>query len=319
MTYTPPSLDQFLETVWPFDRLSPTALQTLAGKCQQLRYRVGQPILRRESLPHQVIVILEGQARLLGYDPYTQSPTTLSRLSVGDVLGVAGLVRRRACESAIASSEVVALTLPATEFQKLLETQTAFASGARGRCYLAELFELLGGYYKQQAESIDDLARRVQETIAVGVDVRQVDFGRLDTSPLDPQRTWFISQGKISEYGVGQILDLKAPRLQVLTSNGARLVGVPARALTGTPAAVVPEVVSSGAPSYDNIPYAADVPATASFIEEETRGGQPNYPLVRGRGELDAVVSCFEMIAQHLNMPFKRDVVRRILSSQQER
>ncbi|MEO1591651.1 MAG: peptidase domain-containing ABC transporter [Cyanobacteria bacterium J06632_22] len=325
MTYTNVSFEQYLETVWPFDRLSPSALKSLAGKCQQVRYRIGQPILRRESLPHQVIVLMEGQARLLGYDPPTQNPMTLARLSAGDVLGVAGLVRRRACESAIASSEVVALTIPAAEFQKLLETQQAFAKGAQGRCYLAELFELLGGYYKNQAAAIDDLSRRVQETKALGVTPQQIDFGRLDTGKLDPQRTWFISQGKVSEYSVGQALPLTSTRgndrLQVLTSNGARLLGVPTQALSSSQV-VTPEVlpVPTGAvPNYGNIPYAADVPATASFVEETSRSEHQNYPLVRGRGELETVVSCFEMIAQHLNMPFKRDVVRRVLSNQQER
>ena len=317
MTYTRASLDQFLETVWPFDRLSPTALQSLAGKCQQLRYRIGQPILRRESLPHQVVVILEGQARLLGYDPYTQNPMTLTRLSAGDVLGVAGLVRRRACESAIASSEMLALTLPATEFQKLLETQTGFAQAVNERCYLAELFDLMGGYYKKQATTLNDLSRRVQETMAMGVTTHQMDFGRLDSSRLDPQRTWFISQGKVSEYSVGQVLDRHsgqgADQLQVLTSNGARLIGVPSQMLASTPTSEtpvdLPEAPATEAPTRDHIPYAAEVPATASFIEEETTRGEVNYPLVRGRGELEAVVSCFEMIAQHLNMPFKRDVV----------
>ena len=324
MTYTQASLDQFLETVWPFDRLSPTALQSLAIKCQQLRYRIGQPILRRESLPHQVVVIMEGQARLLGYDPYTQNPMTLARLSAGDTLGIAGLVRRRACESAIASSEVVALTIPATEFQKLIETQVAFAKGVNGCCYLAELFELLSGYYKGQAETVKDLPSRVQELVSTGIVTQKIAFGRLDANKLDPQRTWFVSQGKVSEFGVGQILNLTGDRLQVLTSNGARLVGLPTQALSES-RVVVPEVVSavgsaeSATPNYNSIPYAGDVPAAPSFVEEDTDGSNRNYPLVRGRGELDAVVSCFEMIAQHLNMPFKRDVVRRILSNQHDR
>jgi len=322
MTYTRASLDQFLETVWPFDQLSPTALQSLTGKCQQLRYRIGQPILRRESLPHQVVIIMEGQARLLGYDPYTQNPMTLARLSAGDVLGVAGLVRRRACEGAIASSEMLTLTLPAAEFQRLLETQTAFAQAVRERCYLAELFELMGNHYKQQAATIDNLSGQVQDTMATGVAVQQLEFGRFNRQPLDAQRTWFISQGKVSEYGVGEILPPEQAQLQVLTSNGARIVGIPTQMLSEMPTAVAPEVIPDPVdtvPSQDHIPYAADVPATASFIEETPGQRATNYPLIRGRGELDASVACFEMIAQHLNMPFKRDVVRRVLSNQKER
>ncbi|MEO0540442.1 MAG: peptidase domain-containing ABC transporter [Cyanobacteria bacterium P01_A01_bin.105] len=323
MTYTPVSIPQFLETVWPFDRLSPTALKSLAGKCQQLRYRIGQPILRRESLPHQVVVIMEGQARLLGYDPYNQNPMTLARLSTGDTLGIAGLVRRRPCESAIASSEVMALTLPAAEFQKLIETQVAFTKAVNGRCYLAELFDLLSGYYKEQAAAIDDLPRRAQDLLATGIMPQTMAFGRLDGTLLDRQRAWFVSQGKVSEYSVGQTLDLDNRSLQILTSSGARLVGVPAQMLTAVPEiAAEPTVVPADAPAPPTdgtIPYAADVPMTGNFVDAEEARGSQRYPHVRGRGELESVVSCFEMLAQHFNMPFKRDVVRRVLSNQQER
>ncbi|MEL6137322.1 MAG: peptidase domain-containing ABC transporter [Cyanobacteria bacterium J06628_6] len=321
MTYTRASIDQFLETVSPFDRLSPTALQSLASKCQLLRYRIGQPILRRESLPHQVVVIMEGQARLLGYDPYTQSPLTLTRLSAGDTLGIAGLVRRVACESAIASSEVVAITIPATEFQKLLETQVAFAKEVNGRGYLAELFDLLSGHFKTQAQTVDNLPSRVQEMMVLGVTAQTFPFGRLDGGSLDPQRTWFVSQGKVSGYEVGHTISPTDNRLQVLTSNGARLIGLPTQVLANaTNAPVIPEVISaSETPSAENIPYAANTPLTGALAEETVSPSTQRYPHVRGRGELESVVSCFEMLAQHLNMPFKRDVVRRVLSNQQER
>ncbi|MGB7085727.1 MAG: peptidase domain-containing ABC transporter, partial [Phormidesmis sp.] len=43
------------------------------------------------------------------------------------------------------------------------------------------------------------------------------------------------------------------------------------------------------------------------------------YPVMRGRGEVGSALACFAMIAQHLNMPFKRDVVQRVLSNQSER
>ncbi|MEO1742721.1 MAG: cyclic nucleotide-binding domain-containing protein, partial [Cyanobacteria bacterium J06629_9] len=207
MTYTSVSTDSFLETVVPFARLSSAALQSLASKSQLLRYRIGQPILRPESLPHQVVVIMEGQARLLGYDPYSRSPITLARLAKGDALGIAGLVRRVPCESAIASSEVVAMIIPATEFQKLLETQPDFAQGVCDHAYLAELFDLLGNHVKAQAHTHSDLPQRVEDVMALGVSVRTPSVGLLNPQSLEQNRTWFLSRGDLSGYQVGQTVD----------------------------------------------------------------------------------------------------------------
>ncbi|MEO1444915.1 MAG: hypothetical protein AAFV46_01515, partial [Cyanobacteria bacterium J06635_11] len=68
MTYAKVSIEQSLGRIPPFDQLPVTALTQLANDCQMLRYRIGQPMLRRELMPHQLVVILEGKGRLLGYD-----------------------------------------------------------------------------------------------------------------------------------------------------------------------------------------------------------------------------------------------------------
>ncbi len=102
MTYTEASLKQALGAISPFDQLPVTTLEALASSSQRLRYRIGQPMLRQESMPHQLVVIISGKGRLLGYDPYQKTPMTLTLLESGAVLGLASLVRGVPCESAIA-------------------------------------------------------------------------------------------------------------------------------------------------------------------------------------------------------------------------
>jgi ATP-binding cassette, subfamily B, bacterial HlyB/CyaB len=43
------------------------------------------------------------------------------------------------------------------------------------------------------------------------------------------------------------------------------------------------------------------------------------YPYVKGKGSINAVVACFQMLAQYLHMPFRKDVVRRVLTNQKDR
>ncbi|NEP17782.1 MAG: type I secretion system permease/ATPase [Leptolyngbya sp. SIO4C1] len=322
MTYTDASIDQFLGTVEPFRRLPTAVVQSLANKSQLLRYRIGQPIVRRETMPYQAIVLMEGQARLLGYDPHTQSPQTLARLSVGSTLGLAGLVRGIACESAIASTEVVAIAVPAAELSKLLTTQSEFSEVAQQRCYLSELFDVLSQDLKKRAQNVSELARLVNRMAEAGAMAQNLPYGRLDPSRLDPNYSWFVSRGKVSSYPVGAqlSLDFNPEPINVMSSNGARLVGIPSQAVFFSAQPDGGSVADAIAPppnSYSQIPYAATEPTV--FEAETEKRDLKRYPHLRAKGEVDTTVACFEMLAQHFNMPFKRDVVRRVLMNQQER
>ncbi len=77
----------------------------------------------------------------------------------------------------------------------------------------------------------------------------------------------------------------------------------------------------SGMPVPQNtIPYAPELSYNSNLIEAGSdRAKAIKYPVLRGRGEVGSALACFAMVAQHLNMPFKRDVVQRVLSNQSER
>ncbi len=328
MTYTEVAIDQFLASVRPFKQLSATALHDLASKSQLLRYRMGQPIIRRETPPHQIVVLMEGQARLLGNVPNTQIPVTLARLSPGAVLGLAGLIRQIPCESAIASSEAVAVTIPVTELVKQLDDHPAFADAVHRHGYLAEVFDILSHYLSQQAQHVSDLPQFTQQVLDTGVTAENIPHGQLDIEQLSSDRVWFLSQGKISNCKVGDRLAISSssPNLNIVSAN-ARLIGIPTRSLTPTPengqtvpAQIVAEPtvaeVLTDATHPAQIPYATDEPVNFEF---ETESRTKKYPHVRAQGELNSAVACFEMLAQYFGMPFKRDVVRRVLSNQQER
>ncbi|MEO0455750.1 MAG: peptidase domain-containing ABC transporter [Cyanobacteria bacterium P01_A01_bin.114] len=322
MTYTDTSIDQFLGAIAPFNRLPSSELKSLASKSQLLRYRIGQPIVRRETLPYQIVVLMEGRARLLGYDPYSQSPLTLARLSSGDAIGFAGLVRGVACESAIASTEIVAVTIPANEFPKLFSTHAEFASAVQSRCYLAELFDIFSQQLKGQARSVSELGKLIQKVSLMGPTVRQLPSGRVNPNQFESDYAWFLSQGKLSGYDIGKqlALDIDPNPVEVLSANGARVVGIPTTAF-GASMEDGPTLAEMLQPkqvdNYSQIPYATSEPA--ELVAEPLERKAKEYPHIRAKGELDVAVACFEMLAQHFNMPFKRDVVRRVLANQQER
>ncbi|MGB3297210.1 MAG: peptidase domain-containing ABC transporter [Phormidesmis sp.] len=342
MTYAKVSLEQRLGSITPFDQLPIAALASLASDCQELRYRIGQPMLRRESMPYQLVVILEGTGRLLGYDPYQKTPMTLGLLQPGAVLGIAGLVRGVPCESAIASSEVIALTIPVTAVRQLMSEHDKFAQAVISRCYLAEVFDLISEYFKTQARNVSDLAKTAQRLSQEAIALT-LPAGAIALSEQDPSWLWFISSESISSHPAGSWLT--APQLdgRIVSQKTTRLIGIDMRQLAGQSSALGNAQGNGGQLAYPiapagnagnagndrgeqtngaatETPYAPDLNFDSNIVEAgSARARAIKYPVMRGRDEVGTALACFAMVAQHLGMPFKRDVVQRVLSNQAER
>ncbi|MEO1094126.1 MAG: type I secretion system permease/ATPase [Cyanobacteria bacterium J06638_28] len=323
MTASPQSPVASLARIAPFDQLPQSLLAELAQGGQLLRYRIGQPIVRPEALP-QLILILEGQARLLGEDPRTQQPITLSLAEKGALLGIVGLLRGTPCETAIASSEIIALQISSAVFQKALDTEPNFAQVIRNQLYLAEVFDLLTRQVADQAADLGDLSALSRQAYETGI-VRYLPYGKQPFTPEAPTSTaepltWFVSSGTIINQPMGSRLNLKwaGDNLDVISPQGARLVGLPHLEMLNA-LDVGPEDAAAIAPvtvERDEIPYAPDQLPEPEPDESEI---SLDYPFVKGRGEIDGLLACLEMVSQHFGMPFRRDVIRRILSNQRDR
>ncbi|MEM6591296.1 MAG: peptidase domain-containing ABC transporter, partial [Cyanobacteria bacterium P01_C01_bin.73] len=323
MPETKLSTRDILSEVPAFRRLPDPQLQQLADKALPLRYRIGQPMLRRETLPHQIAVIVEGQARLIGYDPQSHSPITLKRLNRGELLGATGLLRGIPCETAIASTEVTCLTIPAQTFLSVLRHSSALQATVRDRCSVTEAFELMGYILQNQAEVSGDL-RELANQISDSADVRVLPPGS-GLPGLSADRIWVVSSGTLGEYKAGDPLpDNPEATLTAVGDRPVRLIGFESAGSFASPADPGPAIavnaeIDSVSDPWDDVPYASTtmsedvVEDGASATEVRT---SLDYPHVRGKGPVNGTLACFAMITQHLNVPFRRDVVQRILNNQ---
>jgi HlyB family type I secretion system ABC transporter len=324
MTYTKATVQEFLATAAPFDRLSENGMAYLTEQLQLLRYRMGQAVVVRDKMPAQVSIIYEGQVRLLGYDPRTEKPVTLQLLSPGAVLGWVGLIRGVPCETAIASQETICLTMSAIDFLALLQREPEVATAFRDQCPVIELFDLLGAELHRQAIGDADLKDVVLEIEDQAV-VCNLPPGRTPASQLEPDRLWLVSGGgAIAGYPVGSRLEvenLNGGSLEVAGERPARIIGLPSFVEDEIPLdGHVAEAQTLAHPETE-IPFAPDRPPELEphVLEAQVPQSGQKYPFVRGKGQIGEAMACLQMLTQHLNMPFRKDVVKRVLSNQMER
>ncbi|KKJ01293.1 peptidase domain-containing ABC transporter [Prochlorothrix hollandica] len=324
MTHTNVSIQGFLSKTPPFDQLPTAALTDLVGQLKLLRYRMGQPILQQDTLPYQVAIVLSGKARLLGYDPHTQTPFPLQLLEQGSVLGWSGLVRQAACETAIASEETICITLPAQNFLQCLNRYPQLATAFEDRVSPAEVCSLLSQFVKQQARNTLNLKQLTLETFSQ-VQVKYL-IPKRAAPVLDPEFTWFVSSDNNGGVALGTVMDGEtAGELLPTLPRSLRLVGFPSFLLSpsveDSPPAAEPVVLEAELVEESlDIPYAPDRPPApdldASYLP---KAQDQRFPHVRGKGELGGTLACFQMLAQHLEIPFRRDSIRRVLADQLHR
>ncbi|WP_373527321.1 peptidase domain-containing ABC transporter [Nostoc sp.] len=327
MTYIKNTFLEFLTTLEGFEQLPDEAIANLSQQLQAWRYRVGQKIIGKESLPDRITIIYEGQVRLLGYEPQTQMPITLKLLQPGEIIGEIGLLRDVACETAIASTEVVCLTLTASAYFNFLSSYPAFADTRKNRSYLMEVFEILGSYCQKQAIATLNL-RELTENALPQARVQYLPPGKTSFNQLDSKSIWFVSGGgTVTNLSPGDRLESNDDRdkIQVIGQNPARLVGIHPSDLILEASHQIELVVSDT--KLDrveekeelDIPYASDEVVTQTASQTSKSSLKQKYPFFSGKGELNTAFACFQMLTKHLEIPFRREVVRRILTEQVKR
>jgi ATP-binding cassette subfamily B protein len=295
---------KFLADTPPFTKLSSATLETIAAKCQLLQYRTGQWMLVRERMPAQVMVIYQGQARLLGYDQRRAAQVSLTVVEPGEFLGWLGLLRGVSCEAAIASSEVIAITLEAEEFLQLMAKEPEFAQAVRSRPQITEVFDLLSLELQRQADAATDLKDLVRQ-LWQQITVVNLPPGKVDSQKFNDDHLWLISAGMFDGMSVGSRLLIDNNHPDIWHSDTEiRLIGIPWKSNTKKSSKDnTSSLAISPAPEYPPNPAVEQIAA-------------PDSIFVSGQGLLDVSLACFQMLHRILGGSFRRDLIRKVLTNQ---
>ncbi|MGL6338284.1 MAG: peptidase domain-containing ABC transporter, partial [Waterburya sp.] len=340
-TNTTKIVEQFLSLVPQFNQLPPDAIAKIAPKLKPLRFGVGKVMIMREKMQGQIAIISEGEVRLLGYDPRTKMPTTLDKLKPGQIIGWVNLARGLACETAMASTEVVCLALDNQDFLALVEQYPQLAEGYKYKPAKVEIFDLLGIQLEQQAQGdweLTELANKLTEVAEVYyLPPGEHQLSSEIAKPLmDKSLVWLVSGGGgIDEFSIGSRLELTRDR-QTITVKGTqatRLISIPKVYWFEEEATTSFEQSSSGQIS----PETTDIISldlddtnfddseglgegyTFQGEEEPVASDKKNYPFVAGKTTLEVGVACFQMLSKYFGMPFRKEVIKRVLTEQLER
>ena len=329
------ALRQLLAAVPLLQDLPESRLEALAASAALRRVRQGQALMRSDRPLAELFCLVEGAARSVVFsERLRHGVATLERLGPGALLGLSALSCGSCRETVIASTDLVVLALPREALEEALRSTPAVQERIRSVVNGAELFSVLDAHLRDCPLALDrelvEAARVLapHTLVAAGVPGTEPDRGR--------SRLWLVSLGPLP---LGSIATSSGPIAASERSGvGLRLLGVDEQALQaalqpfqhrqadGADAAAGSVVgmepfsrwASSQAGAAAALPLQDPLPSldpSEASPDHQQRSPQ-SYPWVRGIGPLESPIAAFPMLSEHLQLPFRRDLLRRVYGDQ---
>ena len=314
MTATPAGS---LRNLPAFQGLSDAGMARLESNARVLRYELGQTISERSTLPAQVLVLLNGQGRLLAVEGGTM--VTVGRLQPGSIIGLASLLRGHPCEDVTAICELNALAIPDECIADLYRDEAGFRDWCQQQLWPAELIALTQAIQAQSPHadgSLQWLQQTLQQSKLIAADEASIAkahksglqlFGLNPCQPnklAHPLDASIVADIEIAEKRFD-------PRLIALPLSLVESIRGKEGNTNGTsPGASSPTV--SATPNEQAPEQAPERPSRSRFGQSNPERDKA-FRVIRGEGPLQETLACFQMLAKQLNLPFRSDSIEKVL------
>ena len=306
-------------------------LRALAAEGQLLRFALGQPISRLEQAPPLTYFLMQGTARSVVMAPrFAKGVATLQRLEAGAVMGWSQLSCGTNREILLASSDLVALAIPHAALRQAMASHPPLAERVQGSVAPSELFAVLDAHLRDYPRVLSDEVLQAALQLADGTRAVAMTPAQIKATSFPEERIWLASTGALP---LGTVLppsqlpagDEPVRVLGVDRAGLSRLLDPPQSAESeGGEQLLVgrwqEQLRLLG--GVDAIPLSPDLPEMDDSEEEipaEGRRQANSYPWFRGVGPLDSPIAAFRMVSEHLGLPFRRELLRRVFSDHVKR
>ena len=283
-----------------FKGVSDAALTQLQDSTKLLRFELGQQLCEPDDIPARILVLLKGQARLVGR--HNGRLTTVGKFGPGSVIGAASLLCGNPCENVIASDEVIACAISDEQWTQLYGQEEAFRLWCDQQLWPQELLSLLEILEKGTAETDSSALEQLEQALKTAKRCRP-DPEAIDAALATGGRLYLTScWGNAT---VGQPIQA-ASALPVADRFCQRLVLFPNAS----------DLIDGPEPGGDLVPVNAVedaelLPPVSRYSPE--RNVVDSLRLIRAEGPIQETLACFQMLAQLMKLPFRRDSIEKVL------
>jgi ATP-binding cassette subfamily B protein len=282
-----------------FSSLSESGAKNLQEATRVLKFELGQQMCDSEVIPARVLVLLQGQARLVGRQ--MGRLTTVGKFGPGSVIGAASLLTGSPCENVIASEDVVACAITDEFWTELYSSEASFRSWCDRQVWPQEVLQLLECLDKSSADADESPLEQLEQALE---DAQHCEptIDNVRAAITAGQLVYVTSCWGDAE--VGQSVHL-ASELPVSRRFALRLVALADQELSH-----VEEPPGELLPA-EAIESAELLPPVSRYSPE--RNVIDSLNILSANGPIPETLACFQMLTQLMKLPFRRDSIEKVL------
>ena len=295
-----------------FVDLSIEEIDFLKKDIKEISFKPGEPINDLNTLPEGIIFILEGKLRLIAYDQ-KKEPFSLETYEKGEIAGSQQLIRGCVDQILTASTKAKCQVLPAKLFLELLSSKN-IDNKTISKVSASELFDIAKKSKISNNLSDDELFSWAK-LVCSNKKLKVLNLFENDINPSTLKKNYLVSSSNIKNHAPGSVIE-NLDGLEIMGKLPTRLIEMP----TIWP----PTINQSKSKDKDqNLDDHNEKNKKVEYLQKEALEDwygrlrdDGTYPHLKGKGALEEPFSCLRMLARHFDLPFRKDVIQRILNNQ---
>ena len=300
-----------------FKGLSDPARIRLQDGIELLSFELGQQLVDPGVIPGRVLILIEGRARLVGNDQGRL--ISLGKFDPGAVLGAASLLCGRSCENLIASDALKAAAIGDELWAHLYQEEESFRRWCDSQLWGQEVIALMQDLQQSNARAEGSSLRLLPDTLRAAERV-PLNPAAIKAADADQRDVFLVSAWNDSTPGTAVQEETLPAESKPFPS---RLISLP-RPLV--------EMIISSAEQTDTANEPEPAPTTKANDDQASQalstlqaGPTPvsrfdpsgdvldQLRLIRAEGVLQETLACFQMLAQLMKLPVRRDAIDKVL------
>ncbi len=295
--------------------LSKPAQERVLQEISVLSFELGQQLVEPGIIPGRVLILLEGRARLVGN--HQGRLLSLGKFEAGAVLGAASLLNGRGLENLIASDSLTAAAISDELWAELYAEEDSFRRWCDGQLWASEtaalMIDLQADSVRGGAADLNLIEQAIGSARRVPVNADSV------AEAVNSGRQVFLTS---AWNGTTPGVTISSEALPPLSSPfPARLISLPAgflEAMQAAPASTDPSAPEAADSASTDAAFGngvAPTPAGPTPISRFSPDADllDQLRLIRAEGVLQETLACFQMLAQLMKLPFRRDAIEKVL------
>ena len=300
------SININIKSIKAFKSISDESLQRIKSEAEYLSYPMGQPILKVNTIPNKVLIIISGRARLIHGNTFIANSTSI--LKNDDFIGIASLLGAKGSEEISASTDLMVMAIPDSLIIELYEKEESFQSWCNSTLHISEIYTIVDILYKAHAKGKFNW----EKTFDILLNNLILNtYENESTIKSDEKIINFVISENIIDKEIGSIIE-NNETIKTRGNFPARILSLSKSIYKNFSEKDINQVNKIDNLRSNNIQKKDEV-----LIATNQEVGQYNFKkdfkVITAKGELREALACLQMISNQLELPYKSDSIEKIL------